>query len=678
MLFDRTSRGHLGLSVTQIVTFYSFKGGVGRTMTLVNTAYALAKLGARVLMVDFDLEAPGMTHFFSATVHRRGRRATRDALDLLLEAKHSFLHPMDDAAKPSVPLSLKDYIFHLEPSAPTAKSFSPYFAGRVDLLPASLESSGRGNNESDALISLDYLDRIAALDLPGLFGPQGPGHLFGKYVAEYFRNARFEAPGDLIFSLRTPVHASYDFVLVDSRTGLNEISGLCIGPLCDKVVICTGLNEQNLAGTRYFLERTGLLDKEKGKPYLVVAGPVPPWRSEESQVRLETIRRDLAAQQVIEVPYHPAAALAERLFVLDEPPEQIAGAFSALAEAIMSSHVLSIIPKITQGLREINESNALLEDWGVIAALPNACRLMRSPELAEQFAPPFFPTPLESVLLSQIGARRAESLVMAVAVALSRRLSARLTERVITLLDFLNFRSDARQRILICIVFFYTRLHGRKGRQLISNHLSAEDNRVLAEVTSKKRGRFGLPGLALRHISGANCNHIDFEREVRHYAFNLYRFADELGSLSLDLSDEQVLWSLWKANYCNVEIDRTTRIDKLVSSVTEALGERESSMEIRDRPLEALYGRSIEPPGFSPVLTVGSVIAEIKGPAAVNIVLKCIEKGRRNHGYAWRVMINWNRLKRVRSCPEFQDFLAAEDNAVKHVEAQFDQGIWPL
>jgi cellulose biosynthesis protein BcsQ len=40
------------------ITFYSFKGGVGRTMALVNVAAELAKMGRKVLVVDFDLDAP--------------------------------------------------------------------------------------------------------------------------------------------------------------------------------------------------------------------------------------------------------------------------------------------------------------------------------------------------------------------------------------------------------------------------------------------------------------------------------------------------------------------------------------------------------------------------------------------------------------------------------------------
>src|SRR6202451_4845255 len=45
-------------------TFYSYKGGVGRTMALANVAALLAKWGRSVLVIDWDIEAPGIKKFF--------------------------------------------------------------------------------------------------------------------------------------------------------------------------------------------------------------------------------------------------------------------------------------------------------------------------------------------------------------------------------------------------------------------------------------------------------------------------------------------------------------------------------------------------------------------------------------------------------------------------------------
>src|SRR5207253_7638393 len=50
-----------------VITFYSYKGGTGRTMALANMACLLARGrvdGQRILMIDWDLEAPGLHHYF--------------------------------------------------------------------------------------------------------------------------------------------------------------------------------------------------------------------------------------------------------------------------------------------------------------------------------------------------------------------------------------------------------------------------------------------------------------------------------------------------------------------------------------------------------------------------------------------------------------------------------------
>jgi hypothetical protein len=50
--------------MSRIVTFYSYKGGVGRTLALSNVAVLLAKQGKKVLVMDWDIEAPGLDRYF--------------------------------------------------------------------------------------------------------------------------------------------------------------------------------------------------------------------------------------------------------------------------------------------------------------------------------------------------------------------------------------------------------------------------------------------------------------------------------------------------------------------------------------------------------------------------------------------------------------------------------------
>src|SRR3954470_18277966 len=67
----------------EIISFYSYKGGTGRTMALANVACLLAEQvgeGESVLVVDWDLEAPGLHRFFPP------RLASSLTLDIGLDA----------------------------------------------------------------------------------------------------------------------------------------------------------------------------------------------------------------------------------------------------------------------------------------------------------------------------------------------------------------------------------------------------------------------------------------------------------------------------------------------------------------------------------------------------------------------------------------------------------------
>src|SRR5262245_49468046 len=79
----------------QILTFYSYKGGSGRSMALANVAWILAANGKRVLMIDWDLEAPGLHRYFHPFLPDRGLRASKGVIDFVIEFAAETLTPAE-------------------------------------------------------------------------------------------------------------------------------------------------------------------------------------------------------------------------------------------------------------------------------------------------------------------------------------------------------------------------------------------------------------------------------------------------------------------------------------------------------------------------------------------------------------------------------------------------------
>src|SRR4051794_22775320 len=79
-----------------VYTFYSYKGGVGRSMALANIAECFREKHLRVLMVDWDLEAPGLETYFYGTSSRTNDerldqvRRQPGLIDMLHEYKDAF------------------------------------------------------------------------------------------------------------------------------------------------------------------------------------------------------------------------------------------------------------------------------------------------------------------------------------------------------------------------------------------------------------------------------------------------------------------------------------------------------------------------------------------------------------------------------------------------------------
>lgn len=186
----------------RVVTFYSFKGGVGRTMALANVAYRLANThGLRVIVVDWDLEAPGLHRFFGLAPEQVVN--ARGVLDYFLEWREA--KRREDPTPPDV----TGWIVPI-----TDEKHKPRF-GEVSILLA-----GR----PDA----DYETRLA-------------GFHWTEFYAE-------DAGAVAVETLREQLVAHADIVLIDSRTGFTDAGGICTIQLPDAVVLMTAPNDQSLDG----------------------------------------------------------------------------------------------------------------------------------------------------------------------------------------------------------------------------------------------------------------------------------------------------------------------------------------------------------------------------------------------------------------------------------------------
>ena len=66
-----------------MLTFYSYKGGTGRSMTLANLAWMLAMSNKQVLVIDWDLEAPGVHRYFHPFLEDKELQSTRGLMDFV-------------------------------------------------------------------------------------------------------------------------------------------------------------------------------------------------------------------------------------------------------------------------------------------------------------------------------------------------------------------------------------------------------------------------------------------------------------------------------------------------------------------------------------------------------------------------------------------------------------------
>jgi len=181
------------MSSGTIITFYSYKGGVGRSLALANVAVCLAKWGHRVLCVDWDLEAPGLHAYFP---NSRGRISRENGLLDMITSYES-----------RSKIDWRQYVTKVR-------------AGR-ERIQLSLISAGKDDSQ--------YKSRLHAVKWDYLY-----------------EKRRF---GSFLEKMREEWKSRYDFILVDSRTGVSDIGGITTIQLPDIVALMFTANEQSIAGS---------------------------------------------------------------------------------------------------------------------------------------------------------------------------------------------------------------------------------------------------------------------------------------------------------------------------------------------------------------------------------------------------------------------------------------------
>ena len=303
-----------------VTSFYSYKGGVGRSVALLNVAWELAIRGCRVALLDLDLEAPGLQHAplkKDPTVRPWGWTVPNPVCGFRTLVRDYL------GGKPAASLrdQIKDYLVDgLGPD------------GRIALLAA------RGNLDHDYLA---FVDRFSWIDF---------------YLSE-------SRPGKVLTAAIVIGLAKlgFDYLLVDGRTGLTDVRGATLVDMPDLVVLMTNLSDQSVHGIREQLEHVQQVNAN-GQPNasrrpkretvpiktLVVGSPLPVGELARRHERLQWIRNQLQKPLDVEIDYLPLLALEESHQIVAQMitdygavHARASGPYHALADAIVRQNPLA-------------------------------------------------------------------------------------------------------------------------------------------------------------------------------------------------------------------------------------------------------------------------------------------------------------------------------------------------
>jgi MinD-like ATPase involved in chromosome partitioning or flagellar assembly len=246
----------------EIITFYSYKGGTGRSMALVNVAALIAKRDkeSRILMIDWDLEAPGLEHYFQKYINPIESESKEGIFDFVKKA-HKKLPKMtygeEDRDK------LNNYFKTLFDSLITINLHSS--ANKLFLLKSGKQTT-------------DYSDQINKFNWEGFY-KRIPAFftLFADFLSEHF-----------------------DYVFIDARTGHTGIGGISTMLMPEKLVLVFTPNRQGLEGIVKVAEKATNYRMNSGDLRPLMIYPLPS-RVDERAAKSRQEWRDVYDKQFTEL-----------------------------------------------------------------------------------------------------------------------------------------------------------------------------------------------------------------------------------------------------------------------------------------------------------------------------------------------------------------------------------------
>jgi hypothetical protein len=201
----------------RIFTFYSYKGGTGRSMALANFAWIMAASGKRVLVIDWDLEAPGLHRYFRPFLIDPDLFETDGVIDTFWSLAASLANaPLNEGNVGAIENGVESAIDD------TKRRLDWKFAtgGFIDFVGAGRQGA-------------TYSERVNTFDWKRFYDLGGAG---------------------ILTAIKMHLRGRYDWVLIDSRTGVSDTAGICTMQLPDAVVACFTLNRQSIEGVRAVLD----------------------------------------------------------------------------------------------------------------------------------------------------------------------------------------------------------------------------------------------------------------------------------------------------------------------------------------------------------------------------------------------------------------------------------------